>query len=1039
MGAYALVIGIDGYKNTEWNLNSAVDDALAFADWAITKGGVNARDLTLLLSPHAPISPQVTLRSGAKVSFGAADSGSIVRAVNDLAQRGGDRVFVYFAGHGCSAPGSGRDEFPEPVLIPSDAADLATDYKLLLGYSELQHPLLESGPDEQFFFFDACRDFRLEGHERGVGSAVGPRRGEGGRRPQYLLCAASPGERANELGKGIFGGVLLDALSGYAAVSFNPRSGQFDLTFQGLSRFVVEEVSNRINRAFPIGSAEFVQKPQPLLPKEKPDTIVASYDPAQVPQFPITIRVGPSSALKHSGIEVYYYTPAGEFLVRTASVGPPLYFPAQTQLRPGDYSLRVAPPKTFNPGRLSITVPKELEFDIELVQAPLTVTPESGAAPAGLPKALIFQSLDRNIPLIVERPDTDALVVGVSEVRIDNPPIGIYRVRLVLPEGQTPIRLVDFPRDGDRFEIVPPLPKVSAPQLEAVAAVGMKPAGEAYVQPSELIGPVADTNLASLLSLAAYATYSFKDPAYMGKLRNLGLRQIPGVQSAAGWMSVLLGATGSHPVGLSPVEFLSGSVVAVTDYMETIDGRGVPSPIPNLPAAAEFGCECPAGPKCIELRLPGFSDTRYATVVLANHVTVLVIVANDDSTVDVQQYVLPLSVESGDPQPADMRIIELAQRFYASSDRVPDYVIDRLLEAKFVDPILGCLAGYLLVRQGQADRYRGDPRPSPGDPRLTLSPMLNMLRLFDGIPDSHVVAGLADPDRRTEHFANAATRGIPLFMEGFSALFSRKDSNLDPFLQSFRHSLLVGSPWTAWTAREPVLDLANGHVQTPPKSWTVLENARTQIETLAASVGAVRKVDGGGSATIGTAFVIDESRAITSKRVADEIAEETSGQWRLKSNLAAFVNFGENPATTARQFRISEIRLVPEAHLSIITVEEPFQTTPLTLADTATSTNVLDNVYLVGYPVSDSRGDPAVAAKAVRSAAGVKRVLPGIILEMGLDGKSFDHSCFTLTGSGGSPVVQLSTGRVVGVHWGGWKRSYGRGRAAVIHAHNDWL
>lgn len=1043
MGNCALVIGVDAYKNAEWNLTSAVDDALAFAAWAINKGGVAAQDMKLLLSPRdARLSNPVTLPNvGGSLSFGPADAQSIRSAIDNLAQRNGPKAFVYFAGHGCSAPGSRRDEFPEPVLIPADVGNFRTDYYLALGYSALQHPLLENGPDEQFFFFDACRDFRLEDHERGVGSAVGPKRGEGGRRPQYLLHAASPGERANEkIGRGIFGGVLLDALSGVKALTFNPRFDRFDLTFQGLAEFVVAEVSNRINRAFPTDSARFVQKPQADLPKEKPDTIITSYLPGEVPQCSIKVRVAPSAALQESSIEVYYYTPAGESRISPACLAAPLSFPAETKLRPGDYSLRVVP-QTFKPWRNSITVPKEVEFDVELEKAqPVVTTGQGKAKPAGLPKALTFRSMDRNIPLVVERPNTDVPVTGISEVTIDNPAVGIYRVRLVLPEGQTPTRLVDFPKDGNSFEIAPPRPRMSAPQLEAVATAGMMTSGAAYVQPSELIGPMADSNLASLLALAAYATYSFKNLDYMNKLRGLGLRPIVNVPSGSGWMSILLGATGAHPgFKLTPVAFLSSSVVSVVDYMETIHGRGVPNPVPNLPAVADFGCECPPGPKFVELRLPGFTDTRYATAVLPNRVTVLIIVANDDSTVDVQQYVLPLSTELGGPEPADMRVIELAQRFYSGSDRVPDYIVDRLLEAKFVDPILGCMAGYLLVRQGQAERYVGDPRPSGAGPRLTSSPMLNMLTFFDGIPDSHVVAGLADQAHRAEHFANAAKRGLPLFMEGFSALYAAKDISLEPFLQSFRHSLLVGSPWTAWTAREPALDLAHGQMGTPPKNWQILEDARTQIETLATSVGAVRKAEGSGSTTIGTAFVIGTHRAITSMHVANEVAEQVSGQWRLKQNLGVSVNFGENPATTERQFLVSEIRVVPEARLSIVTVDEPFDAHPLALADTPTLANVLDNIYLVGYPVSDSRGDPAVAARAIRSAAGVKRVLPGIILEMGPDGKTFDHSCFTLTGSGGSPAIHLSTGKVVGVHWGGWKRSYGRGRAAVIHARSEWL
>ena len=52
MRAHAIVIGIDGYTKPEWRLNGAVRDAIDFARWAVTGGGVDPADLTLLLSPR---------------------------------------------------------------------------------------------------------------------------------------------------------------------------------------------------------------------------------------------------------------------------------------------------------------------------------------------------------------------------------------------------------------------------------------------------------------------------------------------------------------------------------------------------------------------------------------------------------------------------------------------------------------------------------------------------------------------------------------------------------------------------------------------------------------------------------------------------------------------------------------------------------------------------------------------------------------------------------------------------------------------------
>jgi hypothetical protein len=1040
MGNCAVVVGVDAYANPKWNLDSATRDALAFASWAVKYGKVDVADLSLLLSPVATIPNPVPLPDNAGVvKFSAATSSAVLTGVRNLAKATGERAFIYFAGHGCSAPGTKWEEFPEPVLIPSDAGDLSDDYKLLLGYSELQHPLLESGPTEQFFFFDACRDFLLENHERGIGSAVGPGRGKGERRIQFLLHSTSPGEQATEKGVGIFGEALLEGLKGFSALLFNPRLNEYELTFKSLTDFVVEEVSRRIDRIIPQGSAKFVQKPQAVPSKGKLDTVIVSYSPANVDPYPVKVRVDPRLARPESRIEVYYYTPAGETKIKDACIGPPLDMPAVVQLRPGDYSLRVEP-QTYDSWRKSITVPKTRELDVDLGQAKI---PSPQPIASALPDAIRFRSDDWNIPIVVYRPDSEVPVVGVHEVTINNPVIGIYRAQLILPEGAGAPLLVDVPKDmptGDGFfRLLPPRPPMNAEQLSALISVGMTAPGETYVQPSELIGPTADVKVASLLAFAAYAAYSFKRQDYMNKLRSFGVTPVPPLRPDSGWMTLLLGCSGKQPVGnMAPKDFLSGSVVSVLSYMEEVHGRGVLKPLSGFPAAAEFGCECPSGPKFVELRIPGFADTRYATIVMSGRASVLVVVANDDGTVDVQQYLLPLDAEPGKLDPPDMRTVEMAQRFYTSTDRVPDHVIDRLLDAKFVDPILGCLAGYLLIRQKQAERYIGVPGGGATPNQIEPSPMRNMLKFFGSIPDSHILAALAQPDHREEHFANAAKLGLPLFTEGFSALFNAKNVEFKPFFRSIGHSLLTGSPWTAWTAREPVIDFTETKVQRIPENWRILENYRPQIEALAPSVGAVLKTDGKTSVIIGTAFLIGEGRAITSIRVAEEITE--GGSLLIKPGLSVVIDFGVTPSTGGSQVRVSQVRAVPQGHLSVLTLENaPSAAGRLCLADAPDSARVLDNVYLIGYPIADSRNDPEVVVRTIRSGRAAKRLQPGIILEISDDGTAIDHSCFTLTGSGGSPLVHLESGRAIGVHWGGWKKSYGRGRATVLHGSSKWL
>lgn len=130
-----------------------------------------------------------------------------------------------------------------------------------------------------------------------------------------------------------------------------------------------------------------------------------------------------------------------------------------------------------------------------------------------------------------------------------------------------------------------------------------------------------------------------------------------------------------------------------------------------------------------------------------------------------------------------------------------------MLAGKWLNPLLGCIAGYSWVRAGKPEKYRGQPLPPeawhPGVPGP--SAMQNMLYFFGDVPDSHVLAGLCEPERRDEHFANALEKGVPLFSDGFKAMYAWAAEKSDPSPEALEvpaRGLLAGSPWTAWVTRE---------------------------------------------------------------------------------------------------------------------------------------------------------------------------------------------------------------------------------------------
>jgi hypothetical protein len=136
--------------------------------------------------------------------------------------------------------------------------------------------------------------------------------------------------------------------------------------------------------------------------------------------------------------------------------------------------------------------------------------------------------------------------------------------------------------------------------------------------------------------------------------------------------------------------------------------------LPAFPVAVRRGLVLKPGPVVAELSLPGFDRTLYALTALPDRVTVLVVAVKATGEVLVQQYLFALlghlEVEAGNPRGGEhLCKLEVAQSYYTNFSTAPyQLVLRELLSGKWLDPLLGCLAGYSLIRAGKADRY-SDP------------------------------------------------------------------------------------------------------------------------------------------------------------------------------------------------------------------------------------------------------------------------------------------------------------------------------------------
>lgn len=130
------------------------------------------------------------------------------------------------------------------MLVPEDVTDLKNQGNLLINLDELANLFRRRGPDEQFFFIDACRDiperdFTSIGPLGWTGLQPGPERAQA-----VLFAVAEQGQaRSQQEGMGVMSRHLFDALDGQGlARDFSDKDSQYVVTAQSLRDYVRQRV-----------------------------------------------------------------------------------------------------------------------------------------------------------------------------------------------------------------------------------------------------------------------------------------------------------------------------------------------------------------------------------------------------------------------------------------------------------------------------------------------------------------------------------------------------------------------------------------------------------------------------------------------------------------------------------------------------------------------------------------------------------------------------------------------------------------------------
>jgi S1-C subfamily serine protease len=204
-------------------------------------------------------------------------------------------------------------------------------------------------------------------------------------------------------------------------------------------------------------------------------------------------------------------------------------------------------------------------------------------------------------------------------------------------------------------------------------------------------------------------------------------------------------------------------------------------------------------------------------------------------------------------------------------------------------------------------------------------------------------------------------------------------------------------------------DDRNLYSQEQKDRWSAF---RRRVQPLLLSVGRINK----GIAHVGTGFLIADGLLATNRHV---LAALTSGSEVLRPGAARVVFSLELNATTPSKdvVPIDGVAAIhPTLDMVLLRVSAPGRPA-VTVAPAAAADD--SPVVVLGFPGKDPVNNPLFLSGVFGDGFGVKRAALGEVLD-GTAAPTLFHDCSTTQGNSGSPVFDLNTSHVVGIHRAGF-------------------
>lgn len=177
----------------------------------------------------------------------------------------------------------------------------------------------------------------------------------------------------------------------------------------------------------------------------------------------------------------------------------------------------------------------------------------------------------------------------------------------------------------------------------------------------------------------------------------------------------------------------------------------------------------------------------------------------------------------------------------------------------------------------------------------------------------------------------------------------------------------------------------------------------------------------------GTGFVVGDGLLMTNRHVA-EIFCGGLGLRNLvfRSGHRAGIDFEKRVDGGSQFLEVKRVVMIhPYWDMALLRVEGlPSGIVPLELASADGAATPFE-IAAIGYPAFDSRNNAAVQQTVFQGVYNVKRLMPGklngrvAVDSFGKDVMAMAHDSSTLGGASGSAVINVATGEVVALHFGG--------------------